>query len=78
MMAAPKKSMDWRVMVWAGLADIAIGVGLAAAALSGMLGDGDYTIVAVVGAVVALTGLGLFLWARNNLSNAGDRRGDLN
>ncbi len=77
-MATPKKPMDWRVMVWAGLADMAIGVALAAAALSGLLGDRDYTVLAVVGGILALTGLGLFVWGRNNLSNAGNRRGDLN
>ncbi|HZV85203.1 MAG TPA: hypothetical protein VFF48_09475 [Brevundimonas sp.] len=77
-MPAPKKPMDWRVMVWAGLADMALGVALAAAALSGVLGDDDYTFLAAVGAVLALTGLGLFVWGRNNLGNAGNRRGDLN
>ncbi|HEY0102701.1 MAG TPA: hypothetical protein VGB60_04470 [Brevundimonas sp.] len=77
-MAASKKPIDWRVMVWAGLADMVIGVGLAAAALSGMLGDEDYTVLAVVGGLLALGGLGLFVWGRNNLSNAGNRRGDLN
>jgi len=78
MMAPPKKPIDWRVMVWAGLADMAIGVSLAVAALSGALGDEDYTILAIVGGVLALTGLGLFVWGRNNLSNAANRRGDLN
>ena len=31
-----------------------------------------------IGALEAATGLGIFLWGRNNLSKAGDRRGDLN
>ena len=35
-------------------------------------------LLAGVGGLLALTGVGLFLWGRNNLSKAGDRRGDLN
>ena len=77
-MAVKPKPINWRVMMWAGLADMAIGLALAVAAMTGVLGDGDYTIVAVVGGLLVLTGVGLFLWARNNLSKAGDRRGDLN
>ena len=77
-MAAKPKPINWRVMMWAGLADMAIGLALAVAAMTGVLGDGDYTIVAVVGGLLVLTGVGLFLWARSNLSKAGDRRGDLN
>ena len=77
-MAAKPKPVNWRVMVWAGVADMAIGLALAVAAMTGVLGDGDYTIVAVVGGLLVLTGVGLFLWARNNLSKADDRRGDLN
>lgn len=77
-MQRPKKPIDWRVMVWAGLADMVIGVALAAAALSGLLGDEDYTVLAAVGGLLAVTGLGLFVWGRNNLSNAANRRGDLN
>ena len=77
-MAAKPKPINWRVMMWAGLADMAIGLALAVAAMTGVLGDGDYTIVAVVGGLLVLTGVGLFLWARNNLSKADDRRGDLN
>ena len=77
-MAAKPKPINWRVMMWAGVADMAIGLALAVAAMTGVLGDGDYTIVAVVGGLLVLTGVGLFLWARNNLSKADDRRGDLN
>ncbi len=75
---AEKKSIDWRVMVWAGVADMAAGVGLATAALSGMLGDSDQTVLAAVGGLLFLTGVGIFVWGRNNLGKAGDRRGDLN
>jgi hypothetical protein len=77
-MPAPKKTMDWRVVVWAGVADMALGIALAIAALGGLLGDEDYTVLAVVGAVLALGGLGMVVWGRNNLSKADDRRGDLN
>ena len=77
-MAAKPKPINWRVMVWAGLADMAIGLALAFAAVTGAIGEGDYTILIVVGAGLVLTGAGLFMWARNNLSKADDRRGDLN
>ena len=73
-----QKPINWAVMMWAGLADMAIGLGLAAAALTGMLGDSDQTVLAGVGGLLVVVGLGLFLWARNNLSNAESRRGDLN
>ena len=73
-----QKSLNWQVMVWAGMADMVIGLALAAAALNGLLGDGDQTVLAGVGGLLVLVGLGLFLWARNNLSKAESRRGDLN
>ena len=73
-----QKPINWAVMMWAGLADMAIGLGLAAAALTGLLGDSDQTVLAGVGGLLVVVGLGLFLWARNNLSNAESRRGDLN
>ena len=73
-----QKPINWAVMMWAGLADMAIGLGLAVAALTGMLGDSDQTVLAGVGGLLVVVGLGLFLWARNNLSNAESRRGDLN
>ena len=73
-----QKPINWAVMMWAGLADMAIGLGLAVAALTGALGDSDQTVLAGVGGLLVVVGLGLFLWARNNLSNAESRRGDLN
>ena len=73
-----EKPINWMIMVWAGLADMVVGVGLAAAALSGMLGDTDQAVLAAVGGLLALTGLGIFVWGRNNLSKAESRRGDLN
>ncbi|HYG27517.1 MAG TPA: hypothetical protein VD906_11480 [Caulobacteraceae bacterium] len=73
-----QKSINWAVMAWAGLADMVIGVVLASAALSGMLGDSDQTVLAGVGGLLVVVGLGIFLWGRNNLSKAESRRGDLN
>ena len=73
-----QKPINWMIMVWAGLADIAVGVVLAAAALSGLLGDSDQTVLAGVGGLLVVVGLGIFLWGRNNLSKAGTRIGDLN
>ena len=77
-MSAAPKPINWRIMIWAGLADIAIGAVLAFAALTGALGDRDQTVLAAVGGLLMVTGVGLFLWGRNNLGKAGDRRGGLN
>ena len=73
-----RKPINWAVMVWAGVADMVIGLALASAALACMLGDIDQTVLAAVGGLLALTGLGIFVWGRNNLSKAESRRGDLN
>ena len=73
-----RKPINWAVMVWAGVADMVIGLALASATLAGMLGDSDQTVLAAVGGLLALTGLGIFVWGRNNLSKAESRRGDLN
>lgn len=73
-----QKPINWMIMVWAGLADMVVGAILAAAALSGMLGDSDQTVLAGVGGLLVVVGLGIFLWGRNNLSKAESRRGDLN
>ena len=73
-----EKPINWMIMVWAGLADMVVGVGLAAAALSGMLGDTDQTVLAGAGGLIAVVGAGLLIWGRNNLSKAESRRGDLN
>ena len=70
--------INWTVMVWAGVADMSIGLVLASAALAGMLGDSDQTVLAGVGGLLVVVGLGIFLWGRNNLSKAESRRGDLN
>ena len=73
-----QKPINWVVMVWAGLGDMVVGVALAAAALSGLLGDSDQTVLAAVGGLMAVVGAGLFIWGRSNLSKAESRRGDLN
>jgi EamA domain-containing membrane protein RarD len=73
-----QKPINWRIMAGVAVADIVIGLVLASMALSGMLGDGDQTVLAAVGGLLMVIGLGLFLWARNNLSKSGNRRGDLN
>jgi len=73
-----QKPINWRIMAGVAVADIVIGLVLASMALSGMLGDGDQTVLAAVGGLLMVVGLGLFLWARNNLSKSGNRRGDLN
>ena len=73
-----QKPINWMVMVWAGLADMVVGLVLAVAALNGLLGDSDQTVLAAVGGLLVVVGLGIFLWGRNNLSKAESRRGDLN
>jgi EamA domain-containing membrane protein RarD len=73
-----QKPINWRIMAGVAVADVVIGLVLASMALAGMLGDGDQTVLAAVGGLLMVIGLGLFLWARNNLSKSGNRRGDLN
>jgi len=70
-------SATWRVMILAGVGDIVIGAGMAFAGLTDLIGP-DMEILAVVGAVIAVIGVGIVLWGRHKLSQAGDRRGDLN
>ncbi len=76
-MAGNLKPETLRVLVWAGLADIALGVGLTFAFLTGLFGPG-LELGAVAGGFVALWGAGLIVWSRNQLSQVEDRRGDLN
>ncbi len=76
-MAEQSKAVSWRFMIWAGLADVGLGIGLVVAALTGVLGEG-MELMSIAGALMALVGVGLVIWARKNLSKAEDRRGDLN
>ena len=76
-MGVKLKPETLRVLVWAGVADIVLGVGLAFAFLTGLFGPG-LELGAVAGGFVALWGAGLILWGRNQLSQVEDRRGDLN
>ena len=76
-MAEKLKPETLRVLVWAGVADIVLGIGLTVAVLMGLFGP-DLDLVAVAGGFVALWGAGLIVWSRNKLSQVEDRRGDLN
>ena len=76
-MAERLKPETLRVLVWAGVADIVLGIGLTVAVLMGLFGPG-LDLVAVGGGFVALWGAGLIIWGRNKLSQVEDRRGDLN
>ncbi|GAA0628420.1 hypothetical protein GCM10009422_27130 [Brevundimonas kwangchunensis] len=67
----------WRIVIWGGVADIVIGFGLAVAGLADLFGP-DLEILALVGAIIAAVGLGIVLWGRKKLSEADNRRGDLN
>lgn len=71
------KPESLRFLVWVGLADVVLGLGLAAAFLSGLFGP-DLEIAAAAAGLVAVWGLVLFVWGRNKLSQVEDRRGDLN
>jgi hypothetical protein len=73
-----QKPFNWQFIAGIAVVDMVIGLVLASMALSGMLGDGDQTVLAAFGGMLMVAGLGLFLWARNNLSKSGTRRGDLN
>ncbi|HWQ85528.1 hypothetical protein [Brevundimonas sp.] len=57
----------WRIIMYAGLGDIVVGVGMAVAGLMGFLGE-DGQIFAIVGGAVALCGAGIVIWARSKLS----------
>ncbi|MCS6625125.1 hypothetical protein N0B44_19615 [Roseibacterium beibuensis] len=66
-----------RILVFAGIADVVIGAGLAIATLNGFFGPG-LELFAAAGVAVAVWGLVLFVWGRSKLSQVEDRRGDLN
>lgn len=76
-MAGKLTPQTLRILFWAGVADVVIGIGLAVAILQGFFGPG-IEIAAAAGGFVALWGAGLIVWARNKLSQVEDRRGDLN
>ena len=71
------KPESLRFLVWIGLADVVLGLGLAAAFLSGLFGPGLELPAAALG-LVAVWGVVLFVWGRHKLSQVEDRRGDLN
>ncbi|RZJ44434.1 MAG: hypothetical protein EON87_09925 [Brevundimonas sp.] len=66
-----------KIFIWGGVGDIVIGLGLIVAALTGLMGP-DMEILSIAGAVMAVFGVGIVLWGRNKLSQAEDRRGDMN
>lgn len=76
-MAGPKRTVNGRIFVIAGVSDIVIGAALIVAAFTGLLGPG-MGIMAIAGAVMALVGVGFIVFGRNKLSQAESRRGDLN
>jgi|GEM_PF-2039115 len=71
------KPKTLRVIVWAGVADVVLGIGLTIAFLSGFFGPG-LELAAAAGGFVALWGAALIVWGRNKLSQVEDRRGDMN
>lgn len=76
-MAKADGPVSGRIFILAGISDIAIGLGLAVAAFTDLLGP-DMELVAVGGGVMALVGVGFIVFGRNKLSQADGRRGDLN
>lgn len=77
MMGENLKPETIRILVWAGVVDVVLGVGLGAAFLSGLFGPG-FELAAGAFGFVAVWGLVLVIWGRNKLSQVEDRRGDLN
>ena len=77
-MTASRKSVDGRVLLLAGAVDLVIGASLMAAALTGRLGDGDVNVLAGVGGLLVLVGVGIVVWGLRNLDRAGGRPGDTN
>ena len=77
-MTARRKGVDGRVLLLAGAGDVVIGVALMAAALTGRLGDADVNVLAGVGALLALVGVGIVVWGLRNLDRAGGRPGESN
>ena len=66
-----------QIYFWVGVSDVVIGAGLALASLTGLFGPG-MDVLAIIGGVMALVGVGFIVFGRNQLSNADSRRGDLN
>jgi hypothetical protein len=61
------KPMDWRVIVLMGAGDIVIGLVLVACALAGLVDDGNRTLLISIGAVMAVVGAALVIWARSKV-----------
>lgn len=61
------RKTDWRVIVWVGISDIAIGLGVMAASVLGLLGEGRIAFVGF-GTLLVLTGAAIVIWARNKMS----------
>jgi len=76
-MAQPQKAVNWRLFAIVALIDVVVGFGLVVAGLAGLLGqDSRYFALAGGGLVFGAAVIGLY--ARNKLSEAENRRGDLN
>ncbi|GAA0637554.1 hypothetical protein [Brevundimonas lenta] len=76
-MAEQPKATDWNMIVWVGVSDIVVGAGLVVAAYTDMFGEG-LQILALVGGVMALAGVGIVVFGRHKLSQAEAGHGDLN
>lgn len=76
-MADELKPEVLRIIVWVGVGDIILGIGLAFAFLGGLFGPG-LELAALIGGFVAVWGGAVVVWARHKLSRVEDRRGDLN
>ncbi len=66
-----------RMFVQMGLFDMIAGAALAIASWTGVLGA-DLDVLTIVGGVMVLAGAVLFILGRKKLSEADNRRGDLN
>ena len=76
-MAESQNAVNWRLFAIVALIDVVVGFGLVVVGLAGLLGE-DSRYFALAGGGLVLGGGVIGLYARNKLSEAENRRGDLN
>jgi hypothetical protein len=77
MMVGGSARPDYRLFLGIGLSDVAVGIGLAVAGLTGLLGENG-SVIALAGGGFAVVGVAVVIWARNKLSQDSGPGGDRN